>query len=144
MPLLHRRDDVKRRLVVTATGPFHASDVFDFLERQRDDGSLTYGVPYDTRGTTGHATVDDVRLVMKQRADTDAEPWPRGPLAGLSTDANVYAIACLCATLGGTQRTVDVFRDRDEAVIWLAAQTREPLNSTHLAPYREASGSTIG
>jgi hypothetical protein len=136
MPLLHRRDDVNRRVVVTATGPFQAAQVFDFMERQRDDGTWTYGVLYDTRGMTGHATIDDVRLVLKRRADTNAEPRRRGPLAVLWTAANVYAIASLCATLGGTQRTVEVFRDRTEADTWLAAQGREPLNSIHSAPYR--------
>ena len=81
MPLLHRRDDIKRRVVVTATGPFQAAHVFDWLERQRNDGTWTYGVLFDTRGMTGHATFDDVRLFMKRLVDTDAEPRPRGPLA---------------------------------------------------------------
>jgi hypothetical protein len=133
MPLLHRRDDTKRRVVVTATGPFQAAHVFDWLERQRNDGTWTYGVLFDTRGMTGHATFDDVRLVMNRLVDTDAEPRPRGPLAVLWTDANAYAIACLCATLGGARRTVEVFRDRTEADTWLAAQGREPVNSPHLA-----------
>jgi len=136
MPLLHRRDDVNRRVVVTATGPFCSADMVDFLEGQRDDGTWTYDVLYDTRGMSGHPTIEDLRMFIKLHAEADAEQSPRGPLALLWTDANLYAIACLCAALGGTQRTVDVFRDRDEAVTWLAAQTREPLNSTHLAPYR--------
>jgi CRP/FNR family transcriptional regulator, cyclic AMP receptor protein len=137
MPLVHRRDDINRRVVVTATGPFQAAHVIDFMEGQRADGTWTYGVLYDPRGMTGHATIDDVRLVMTRRAHTDAEPRPRGPLAVLWTDANVYAIACLCATLGGTQRTVEVFRDRTEADTWLTAQGPEPVNSP---PAREASG----
>jgi hypothetical protein len=115
MPLVYERDDVKRRVVVTVTGPFHMAEVFAFLARQREDGTWTYGVLYDTCSMTGHPTIDDLRLIMKLHSDNDAAQGPRGPLALLSADDNVYAMACICASLGGTLRQVGVFGRRDEA-----------------------------
>jgi hypothetical protein len=130
VPLLLERDDVQRRVVVTATGPFPTADVFDFLARQRDDGTWTYGLLYDVRGMTGHPTIEDLRVIMTLHADSAAEQQPRGPLAFLSTDPSLYAIACIGAALGGTKRRVELFRDRDEADRWLLAQTRESLHSS--------------
>jgi hypothetical protein len=128
--LLHERDDVKRCVVVTATGPFHSADVIDFLARQRDDGTWTYGLLFDARGMTGHPTIEDLRRLMNLHAERDPEQRPRGPLALLSSDASLYAIASVCAALGGTKRKVEVFRECNEAEAWLAAQTRESLHAS--------------
>jgi hypothetical protein len=125
MSLEYERDDVKQRVVATENGPFQSADVFDFLQRQHDDGTWTYGLLFDSRGMTGHPTTEELRGFLTLERDTDSERQPRGPLALLSTDANLYATACMCAALGGTKRKVEVFRDRDEADAWLAAQTGE-------------------
>jgi hypothetical protein len=135
MSLVHQRDDVNRRVVVTATGPFDSADLVDFLEGQREDGTWTYGVLHDTRGMSGYPTIEDLRTFITLHTEADPRQTPRGALALLWTDANVYAIACVSAALGGTQRPVEVFRDRDEAVTWLAAQAREQSTSTDLSPY---------
>jgi hypothetical protein len=134
MPLVHERDDINRRVVVTVTGPYHAADVFAFLARQRDDGTWTYGLLYDARSMTGYPTIDDLRLFMKLHAGTDVERCPRGPLAVLSSDPNVYAMACMCAALGGTTRPVAVFRTLHEADSWLAAQIRVSVKAPELMP----------
>jgi hypothetical protein len=123
MPLVYERDDVRRRVVATEKGLFRSADVFDLLERQRVDGTWTYGLLFDTLGMTGHPTIEDVREFLTFESKTDSQLRPRGPLALLSTDVNLYATACMCAALGGTKRKVEVFRDRDEADTWLAAQT---------------------
>lgn len=139
MPLLHERDDTKQRVVITATGPFHGDEVLNFLARQRDDGTWTYALLYDTRDMTGHPSIEDLRLFMKLHSEPDVELQPRGPLALVSTDATVYAMACMCAALGGTKRNVGVFRDPDDADKWLAAHTGEPLRSADLALYPKTS-----
>jgi hypothetical protein len=128
MCLVYERDDVKRRVLATETGPFQSADVFSFLQRQHDDGTWTYGVLFDTRGMTGQPTIEELRGFLTWRSETDSEQRPRGPLALLSTDASLYATACMCAALGGTTRNVEVFRDRDEADAWLAVQAGESLS----------------
>ena len=131
MPLLHRRDDIKRRVVVTATGPFQAAHVIDCLERQRDDGTWTYGVLFDTRGMTGHATIDDVRLVMKRlatpmRSRGHAVLWQCcGP-----TRTCTPSRACVPRSAAHSER-LKCFATVTEADTWLAAQG--PVNSLHLA-----------
>jgi hypothetical protein len=123
LPYLYERDDIRRRVVVTVTGAFQGADVFELFARQRGDGTWAYGLLYDTRGMTGHPSVDDLRQFMRQDAEKLVEQRARGPLAILATDATIYAVACVYAALGGSKRQVQVFRDRDEADTWLAAQT---------------------
>jgi hypothetical protein len=144
MPLLHERDDVKQRVVVTATGPFHGAEVLAFLAGQRGDGTWTYALLCDTRDMTGHPTIEDLRLFMKLHSENDVDQRPRGPLALVSTGMPIYAIACMCAALGGTKRQVEVFLDRDEADKWLAAAAGEPLGPARLASYRHATDVEAG
>jgi hypothetical protein len=127
MPYLYERDDVRRLVVVTVTGPFQGADVFDLFARQRGDGTWPYGLLYDTRGMTGYPSLNDLRQFMKQDAETHPDQRPRGPLAILATDATVYAVACVYAALGGSKRQVEVFRDRADADTWLAAKTIHSL-----------------
>jgi hypothetical protein len=134
MSLLLGRDDVKQRVVVTATGPFRGADVLAFLARQRDDGTWPYALLYDMRGMTGHPTLEDLRLFMKLHSEPDVEQRARGPLALVSTGATMYAMACMCAALGGTKREVEVFLDPDEADRWLAAKIGEPLSPVRQEP----------
>jgi hypothetical protein len=60
MPFSFERDDVKR-VVVTVIGRFQGADVFALLDRQRDDGTWTNGLLYDTRGMSGYPTVNELR-----------------------------------------------------------------------------------
>jgi hypothetical protein len=44
MPIRYERDDTRRRVVVTVKGLFAVADFLAVMERQRDDGSWTYGM----------------------------------------------------------------------------------------------------
>jgi hypothetical protein len=123
MPLACERDDFKRRVVATSTGPFQAGDVFDLLMRQREDGTWAYGVLYDTRGQTGYPTIEELREFLTLGSETDSDQRPRGPMAFLATEATAYRVACAYEALGGSTRKVAVFRDRSEAEQWLIAET---------------------
>jgi hypothetical protein len=120
---LYERDDVKRRVLVTVSGPFQAGEVITILERQREDGTWTYGTLLDTRATTGRPTIADMRAFMKLDARVHVDQGRRGPLALLATDSAMYATACVYAAIGGAKRTVEAFRDRQEADSWLVTQT---------------------
>jgi hypothetical protein len=122
MPLAYYRDDVKRCVVATVTGPFESADVIALLERQRDDGTWAYRLLLDTSGMSGRPSFDDLREFMRLEKETDSEERPRGPLAIFATDVTIYATACVYAALGGSKRRVEVFRSRDEANQWLSAQ----------------------
>ena len=46
------------------------------------------------------------------------ESRPRGPVAILTSDPAVYALACTYAALGRSTMTIEVFRDWTEADAW--------------------------
>jgi hypothetical protein len=130
VPLFCERDDVKRRVKATATGPFQGADVFDLLKRQHEDGTWTYGVLYDTRDQTGSPTVDELRMFLKLGSETNSDLQPRGPMALLASDATLYRVACAYEVLGGSGRNIAVFRDRGDAEEWLTAHTAPVKTST--------------
>ena len=101
-------------VVVTVSGPFQAAEVIAILERQREDGTWTYGTLLDTRAMHGRPTIADMREFMKLDARTHADLGPRGPLALLATDSAMYAAACVYAAIGRARRTVEAFRDYAE------------------------------
>jgi hypothetical protein len=77
MPIRYERDDASRRVVVTVEGPFAVADFLAVIERQRGDGSWTYGMLYDLRGMTGEPAIDDLRQFMSEAERTTQ---PRGPI----------------------------------------------------------------
>jgi hypothetical protein len=50
----------------------------------------------------------------------------RGPVALLITDPVLYASACTYAALGRSKMRVSVFRELEEADLWLSAETSPP------------------
>ena len=122
MPFLYERDDARRLVVVTWTGAFQGADVLDLLRRQREDGTWTYGLLLDTVALIGHPTIEELRQFMKLESEPDGERQ-RGPLAFVATDPRLYVTACAYAMLGASARKIQVFRNRDEADLWLTTQT---------------------
>jgi hypothetical protein len=52
MPIEYQRDDVKRRINVTATEPVTSEDLIELTNRQAAEGAWAYGMLYDA--TAGH------------------------------------------------------------------------------------------
>jgi hypothetical protein len=123
MPVRYERDDTRRRVVVTAQGAFLTSDMLTVIERQRADDAWSYGILYDLRRMTGRPTLAELRELMDQAASRRPAERPRGPVAILVTDPVLYSVACTYAALGHSKLTIQVFRDLDEADLWLAAET---------------------
>jgi hypothetical protein len=110
-------------VVITFEGPFQTSDALEVLERHRTEGVWGYSALYDLRGMTGHPTNTDLRHVMKGQAV--ASGGPRGPVAIVATEQDLYAKACTYKALGESSLTIDVFRDQRDAELWLAANSAE-------------------
>ena len=125
MPFDYERDDDKRRVVITFWGVFQASDGFAAIQRHRAEDAWTYGVLYDLRELKGHPSLADLRQFMTEDAPSPAaEKGPRGPVAFVATDPELYRKACSYAELGRGKVTIEVFRVREEADRWLAAHSR--------------------
>jgi hypothetical protein len=123
VPIHYERDDARQRLVVIVEGPFQKSDMLACLERQRADGTWSYGALYDFRRMTGTATFDDLREIMGQATSHPETARSRGPAAIVANEQTVYELACRYAALGRSRLTIEVFRDRIDADRWLTAQT---------------------
>jgi hypothetical protein len=127
MPIQYERDDVRRRVVITFPGVYHAADAVAAIERHHAEGVWSYGVLYDLRILRGHPALADLKAHMAQDAQPPSgEGQSRGPVAIVTTDPIVYGSACTYAALGrSTSMTIEVFHDWTEAEGWLAANTSE-------------------
>ena len=77
---------------------------------------------FDLRSMTGHPTLANLREILGHTASQPTERR-RGPVALVTTDPILYDVMCTYAALGRSKSTVQVFRDLNEADLWLAAET---------------------
>jgi hypothetical protein len=120
MAVQYERDDARRRVVITFPGNYETADGLAAIERHHAEGVWSYGVLYDLRLLKGYPAVADLKAYMERDAQRPVdESKPRGPVAIVTADPNVYAIACTYAALGRSTMTIEVFRDWSEAQTWL-------------------------
>jgi hypothetical protein len=74
--------------------------------------------------TRDYPTIADLRQLMSEAVRRQPDEGPRGPVAILATDPELYRRACTYAALGRSRLTIDVFRDPNEAERWLTAQAK--------------------
>jgi hypothetical protein len=125
MSISYERDDARRRVAVRIQGIFQPADVLAIMARQRDEETWTYGILYDLRGVTGHPTMDDLRQILIEAATLDQGERGRGPVALLATEPILYGRLCAYAALGRPMFTIEVFRNWDEADLWLTGGARK-------------------
>jgi hypothetical protein len=124
MPIQYQRDDAKHRIVISFPGTYQTADGLAAIEQHHSEGAWAYGVLYDLRSLKGHPNVTDLKAYMERDAQPPAgENGPRGPVAILTFDPDVYSIACTYKALGRSSMTIEVFRDWTEADHWLVAHT---------------------
>ncbi len=121
MPVRYERDDARRRVVVTVQGEFQTSDMLPVSEGQGAEDTSGYGMLFDLRRMTGHATPADLRKMIDQAASSRPAAQLRGPVAIVATDPILYRVACTYAALGHAKLAIQVHRDLDEADLWLTA-----------------------
>src|SRR5712692_7677704 len=100
MPIRYERDDVRGRVVVTIQGEFQTDDMLAIMWRQRVEDTWSYGILYDLRGMTGEPTIADLRQLMSEAATRRHGEGPRGPVALMATDPELYGRLCTYAALG--------------------------------------------
>jgi hypothetical protein len=124
MAFQYDRDDSRRLVVVTWQGAFATSEILEAVGRQRAEDTWSYGMLYDLRRTTGRPSLADLRDILNQVAAIASTERPRGPVAVLTTDPDLYRAACAYAALGRSTLRIEAFRELEEATRWLAAETR--------------------
>jgi hypothetical protein len=121
MPILYDCSDTNRRIVVTVIERLQIEHVQGVIERQRREGTTSYGVLYDLRGVSGVPPVDQLVRVRAEAINGARDPW--GPAAIVTLDTNTYNIACHHVMLTQAGGRIEVFLDREEAEMWLAVAT---------------------
>ena len=83
----------------------------------------SYGVLYDLRQQTASPSLADLRQLMN--TDASGTLGGRGPVAFVVVDTGKYRIACTYGAMVQSKMKIEVFREIDEAGLWL---------TTHAAP----------
>lgn len=114
-----RRDDFRRRLVVSGEGEISFAQIATFLETQLEQGTWAYSVLHDARAATIDLRPEDSRLLLSAVARATAGR-PRGPVAVVTRDDTVRAVVGTYAAMAreiGIR--VAVFGEIESAEEWL-------------------------
>ena len=123
MSITYTRDDTKRRIRVTSTGPLTLAESIDALARQVHEGTWTYTSLLDLRRGMLDSKEDLLALSLHIEELT-RDHGRRGPVAIVVREA---------ASVGRAQsymrrvkeETIEVFWDVAEATAWLDAQPHD-------------------
>jgi hypothetical protein len=123
MPLIWRIDHEARRVDVTVDGAMLAADVRDYLAQIADAGAMPYAKLFDASKATGIMSIDELRslgsmvrqFAVQGRAAT-------GPLAIVVGHSGLQLQAAHYADAAGSNRPLQIFRNRAEAERWLSDQ----------------------
>jgi hypothetical protein len=120
MPLDYRRDDGKRRITVTSTGPVTLAEALAIIDRQATDGAWSYSVLYDLRAAEDAPTAADVHQLVLRVGTLTTRHGPRGRVAFLVSDPALSKMCHRYAKLGDlTALEVHPFVDVEAAGRWL-------------------------
>jgi hypothetical protein len=121
VPHLLVRDDVRRRLTVTVSGPLTIDVVFSIVDHQAADGTWAYGVLHDLSGTTGAVDASAIRMLVDRVKRLSVVHGPRGPVALVTSEPAQFGMGRMYGILGemGEASPVGVFRDIEAAGRWL-------------------------
>jgi hypothetical protein len=121
--LIYRRDDVRRQITVTITGPALLADLAGVVERQAADGTWRYAVLYDECTGTASLSVSATRALLMVVERVTRAHGPRGAVAFVCQAAEQLGMARMHSILGEHQGLDShVFHDVGEAEAWLDAR----------------------
>ena len=86
------RDDIRRRIRVTAHVPFQAADLVDILDRQVAEGSWTFGVLYDLSRVEGATARADAEIIADLVRGYVRMYGQRGRVALVTNDAGMRGV----------------------------------------------------
>jgi hypothetical protein len=118
--LIYRRDDVRRQITVTITGPALLADLASVVERQAADGTWRYAVLYDECTGTASLSVSATRALLTVVDRVTRAHGPRGAVAFVCEAGEKLGMARMYSILGDQQGLDShVFHDVAEAEAWL-------------------------
>jgi hypothetical protein len=126
--LIYKRDDVRRQITVTITGPALLADLASVVERQAADGTWRYAVLYDECTGTASLSVSATRAPLTVVDRATRAYGPRGAVAFVCGAGEELGMARMHSILG-EQQGLDshVFYDVAAAEAWL--DTRREMSA---------------
>ena len=125
MPIHYLRDDEKRRVYVTWEGKPTVDEGVAMMDRQAADGAWSYSVQQDVRDGREAPTLEELRQIVMHVGKLTAKHGPRGPVALIVGDPELFKAAKRYALLGElTALNVEMFATPAAAEQWLDSVTR--------------------
>jgi len=113
------RDDVRRRITITLSGPVALADVISFLNTQRSRDAWDYSVLYDARGMVVDLPPGDLQLVATHVGEL-SKVQGRGRVAVVwATEAQRVFVERSAALVQPAGVQLGLFPDMDAADRWL-------------------------
>ena len=122
MQVMYARDDAKRRLTITTSGPVTLADILDNIDRQVREGTWTYAVMYDTGEASAIPTPEEIDRVIGAVRALAVRLGQRGAVAIVSRNPRAFEAAREYAVVEHDVGAVGFFREVDSAERWLDQQ----------------------
>jgi hypothetical protein len=124
MPIAVDRDQTRRLITATVTGPLTVDDLFEFMTTHWATAGADHGIVFDARAMIVDQTANDVRVLVSRleryRATLQA------PFAMVVSEDHAFGLArmyeALLETIGVSR--VHVFRSMADAESWLGITPR--------------------
>jgi hypothetical protein len=112
--------DAERRIVrVTTRHVLTVDDLVAIIDRQREEGSWTFGILYDMRRLEGPMSKEDTMRVANHVRQSVSEHGPRGPVALVTRKSDLVGAGLVYAHDIKRSTEIEVFWDVQEADEWL-------------------------
>jgi hypothetical protein len=120
MAIRYERNDARRRIAIATLPDTTHDDVMSAVERQAAEGTWSYAVLYDARGSARTPSADEFRGLVLRVGELTARYGPRGPVAFVASSAKMAKLGRTYASVGElTALDVKVFTNIDDAARWL-------------------------
>jgi hypothetical protein len=120
MPIAYQRDDQRRLITVTVTGPCTADDIGGVIDRQADEGTWEYALLYDLRAMTATSTEADLQQIA-ERVRVVGEGRERGPVGiAIRPTPAVFLEGLMYATLTRELVVIEILLTAAQVDSWLA------------------------
>ena len=129
MPVTYRIDQARGRMETLAVGLITYEDILRHLEEEEGDEALAMEELLDARAATTNLTSDQVHALVR-RTDSLVRKGRFGAVAIVTDNNVVFGMArmyqILCEEL---PVRIGVFRDLDEAEVWLNGEGRRAASA---------------
>ena len=118
--------DHEARLVdVTAAGSLTPADIKDYLDQIAAAGAMPYAKLFDISAVNSEFSVQELAALGKSIRQYAIDGFgPLGPLAIVASESHTHLQAALYADSAGSNRALQIFRNKEQARAWLRGRVK--------------------